>query len=455
MTGSTTDGGVVPPAAGIDRAARQPPEGMTREEPEYGGGPPSPGSSDGTALDAVGADPGPPASRIERRRAQAPWLRRHRQTLVTLGRTLGAFTLSRAVVAVGLGAVLVVNQGLATRHFTGPWPKPPKASLFLQALGSWDGSWYLLIAGHGYFPAAAQFPIAPGSAFGFFPGWPLLLRGVSDITGLTPIVVGVTLAFVFGAAAAVALWHLVRHLCDEKVADRSVVLWVFFPGAVVLSMVYSEALLVLLCAGCLLALSKRRWLAAGCAAGVATGVHPEALVLVVCCLWAAGVAVGRDRDWWSLVAPVLSLAGVAAYFSYLWDATGDVLRWYHVEREQWGGTGFYHDTVFVVRQSVTHPSDLETVVPALGLLFALVGLYLMVRWRPPVIIWIYTVGILLSAFDSNMVGARPRVLLTAFPLIVAVARRVRPASFGTVAAVSGFLLATMTFLLFSLVLVAP
>ncbi len=130
-------------------------------------------------------------------------------------------------------------------------------------------------------------------------------------------------------------------------------------------------------------------------------------------------------------------------------------RWYHVERDQWGGTGFYHDTVFVLRQSVTHPHDLEAVVPALGLLFALAGLYLMVRWRPPVIIWIYTVGILLSAFDSNMVGARPRVLLTAFPLIVAVARRVRPAAFGTVAAVSGFLLATMTFLLFSLVLVAP
>ncbi len=195
---------------------------------------------------------------------------------------------------------------------------PPRASLFLQALGSWDGSWYLLIAGHGYFPPAAQFPIAPGSAFGFFPVWPLLLRGVSDLTGLTPIVVGVALAFVFGAAASVALWYLVRHLCDEQVADRSVVLWVFFPGAVVLSMVYSEALVVLLCRGLPAGAVKRRWLMAGCAAGVATGVHPEALVLVACCLWASGVAVRRDRDWWSLLAPVLSLAGVVAYFSYLW-----------------------------------------------------------------------------------------------------------------------------------------
>jgi hypothetical protein len=392
---------------------------------------------------------------MERRRAEAPWLRRHGRSMGMLARTIGTFTVSRLVVAMALGSVLVINQGMATHHFTGPWPTPPKASLFFQALGSWDASWYLLIAGHGYFPPPAQFPMAHGAATAFFPVWPLLLRGVSELTGLTPIVVGVGLAFVVGAAASVAIWFLVRHLCDEAVADRSVVLWAFFPGAVVLSMVYSEALAILLCAVCLLALLKRQWLVAGLAAGVATGVHPEAIVLVLCCLWAAGVAVRRDGDWWALMAPVLSLAGVLGYFCYLWNTTGDFFGWYRTERDQWGGTGFYHDTVFVLRQSVTHPHDLEAVVPALGLLVALAGLYLMVRWRPPVIVWIYTVGILVSAFDSNMVGARPRVLLTAFPLIVAFARWVRPAAFGTVAAVSGFLLATMTFLLFSLVLVAP
>ena len=448
MTGPTTDDGAVP---------------VTVESEHDGSGPIGPGrptpapigAADGRPGDGGRVPPASPPSRMERRRSEAPWLRRHGGTLAILGRTLGAFTLSRLVVAGALGSVLVVNQGLATHHFSGPWPTPPKASLFLQALGSWDGSWYLLIAGHGYFPPAAQFPIAPGSAFGFFPVWPLLLRGISAVTGLTAVVVGVALAFVFAAAASVALWYLVRQLCDDAVADRAVILWVFFPGAVVLSMVYSEALAILLCAVCLLALLKRQWLVAGCAAGAATGVHPEALVLVACCLWAAGVAVRQDRDWWSLLAPVLSVAGVVAYFLYLWVATGDLLAWYHTERDQWGGTGFYHDTVFVLHESVTHPHDLEAVVPALGLLFALAGLYLMVRWRPPVVIWIYTVGILLSAFDSNMVGARPRVLLTAFPLIVAVARRVRPAAFGTVAAISGFLLATMTFLLFSVVLVAP
>jgi hypothetical protein len=410
----------------------------------------------GAPTAAVDPSPGrPPAHRIDRPHEGDSWVARHRPVLVALGRTTGVFALSRLVVAMVLGAVLVVNQGLATHHFTGPWPPPPRASLFLQALGSWDGSWYLLIANHGYFPSPAHAAIAPGSAIAFFPAWPLLLRGASALTGATPVVVGVAMAFAFGVGASVALWYLVRHLCDEAVADRSVVLWVFFPGAVVLSMVYSEALAIMLCAVCLLALLQRRWLVAGLAAGVATAVHPEALVLVPCCLWAAGSAVWRDRDWRAPVAPVLSLAGVLAFFFYLDHATGDFFRWYHVERTIWGGTGFSHDTVFDLRQAVTHPHDLEAVVPALGLVFALVGLGLMVRWRPPMVIWIYTVGILLTAFDSNMVGARPRVLLTAFPLIVAVARAIRPTALGVVAGVSGALLATMTFLLFSLVLVAP
>src|ERR1035438_4857710 len=107
-----------------------------------------------------------------RRSVELRWVRDRPSTPLALARTLGAFALSRLVVAMGLGCVLVVDQGLATHHFTGPWPAPPRASLFLQALGSWDASWYLLIAGHGYFPPPAQFPIAHGSATAFFPVWP-------------------------------------------------------------------------------------------------------------------------------------------------------------------------------------------------------------------------------------------------------------------------------------------
>jgi hypothetical protein len=222
-------------------------------------------------------------------------------------------------------------------------------------------------------------------------------------------------------------------------------------------MVYSESLLILLSAVCLLALLRKNWWVAGLAAGVATGVHPDAVVLVACCLWAAGVAIWRDRDGWAVVAPVLSVAGIVAYFSYLWARTGDVLRWYHVQRSIWHvGVGFDHNTVYALTRSFTHPHDLQDgIVPAMGLVFALLGLVLMVRWRPPVLIWIFTVGILLLAFDSNLLGARPRVLLTAFPLIVALARWTRPSWFTAVVGASGVLLGAMTFLLFSMVLVSP
>ena len=138
MTGSTTDDGTVP--VGVRRGRRR--AGRTPSHPHR---------TDG----AVG---GPVGCRPETAASDAAWC--------TLARTLGAFALSRLVVAMGLGSVLVVNQGLATHHFTGPWPTPPRASLFLQALGSWDGSWYLLIAGHGYFPPRPTSPSPPGRPSG-------------------------------------------------------------------------------------------------------------------------------------------------------------------------------------------------------------------------------------------------------------------------------------------------
>ncbi len=182
---------------------------------------------------------------------------RHRQVLVTLGRTTGVFALSRLVVAAVLGAVLVVNQGLATHHFTGPWPPPPRASLFLQALGSWDGSWYLLIAKYGYFPSAAHAAVAAGLGH----------RLLSGLAVAAPGGVGADR----GHPRRGRRGHGLRLRCRRRrwrsgtwcaisatsaVADRAVVLWVFFPGAVVLSMVYSEALAILLCAVCLLALLR-------------------------------------------------------------------------------------------------------------------------------------------------------------------------------------------------------
>ena len=371
-------------------------------------------------------------------------------------RPLGLFTVSRIAVALVVLAVVRLDVGMSTSRFAGPWPNPPNAPRFFQALSSWDASWYLLIAQHGYFFSATKPPIAPQTQIAFFPLWPYTIRWVSAATGLSLAGTGVALAFIFGALASVGLWYLVKELCDDPTAYRSVALWVFLPGSLVLSMAYSEGLLVLCSSVCLLALLREKWAVAGLAAALATGTHPEGLALIACCAWSSLQAVGRHRQWRSLVAPLFSTLGVLAFFSYLDVRTGDFLRWFHVERRIWqSGNGLFHDTVYTMGRAITHPSDLQVLIPGLGILFTILGFVLMVRWRPPVIIWLYTVAIVVFSLGSDQVGIRPRVLLVAFPLTVAIARVLKQDLLAPLVGLFGAILATLTFLVLTLVVVSP
>src|SRR5207302_760700 len=85
-------------------------------------------------------------------------------------------------------------------------------------------------------------------------------------------------------------------LAGRRTARRATLLFCFFPGSIVFSMVYSEGVMIALAAGCLLALQQRRWLLAGVLGGLATAARPNAVVLVVACGWAAVDAVVR-RGW--------------------------------------------------------------------------------------------------------------------------------------------------------------
>src|SRR5207253_1167110 len=123
------------------------------------------------------------------------------------------------------------------------------------------------------------------------------------------------------------LWRLLARIWGREVADRGTALFCFFPGSFVLSMVYSEPLMLALAIGCLLALLDRRWLVAGVLAGLATGVRPNAVALVAACAWAAAVAIVKRREWRALVAPLLAPAGLVAFFAFLWARTGRPDAW--------------------------------------------------------------------------------------------------------------------------------
>jgi hypothetical protein len=333
---------------------------------------------------------------------------------------------------------------------------------FTHELSNWDGLWYRKLANHGYPHHLSH----SQTTLGFLPGYPLLMWplgrlllalgavGGSPATAMS--VAGIIISGLGGLVATVLVQKLATRWWGASAGRRAVVLFCLFPGSVVFSMVYSEGIAIPLAVGCILALQQRRWLLAGVLAGCATSVEPDAFVLIVVCAVSALLELRRrgwrDRAAWrSLLAPVLSVAGVAGVGAFLWAWTGTPLASYHAQHYGWKEKtdpfALVHLTGTLAGQvSFSHfdhpPIDMNLVVGFFGAILLVILLILMVRsWRTiSVEAWVWTLGISFLAVTSEYVPPNPRLLLTAFPAILVLARYVTGKGFWLLAAANGALL---------------
>lgn len=206
-----------------------------------------------------------------------------------------------------------------------------------EVLSLWDGGWYLSIVRDGY-PSfvPSGIGVASQSSLAFFPGYPLLVRTLSELLGVSPVFAGCAVSLLAGLGATVAVWHMAVRLSDQDTADRTVVLFAFLPSAFVMSMVYADALFLVLAACCLIALMDERWLTAGAAAAAAGLVRPTAVALCVACAWAAIAAIRRGERWRAMIAPMLAPSGALLYLGYVWTHTRDALAFFEVQNRGWG-----------------------------------------------------------------------------------------------------------------------
>jgi hypothetical protein len=441
-------------------------------------GEPSVANVDVRARTVIGTDPeqgGPsrtvvaPPGLADRVRRQLP------ATLRTLIRPLGLYLASRLVVYAAIGVVIMLQVGASTRHFNVGWfPSHPTSHPLFEALGMWDGGWYLHIVSHGYdtqlHPVGAYLP-----SVAFFPLLPLVVKATAFVTGLKALHAGILTVFVTGAVASVCVWLFVRHLTDGPTADRATALWCFFPGAMTLSFIYSEGLLVILAVVCLYALMRQRWLVAGLAALLASATAPEGLALLGACAWAAGAAllhrprtpspVGlgpgaqatselpktsgvrrhRGRPWLALAAPVLAPIGFLAYMAYLWRRTGDITYWYWAEKSFWNGRfNPWTSTFGRVEQAYHMPGIPDYVVPSICLFVLVVAAAMLWHWKPPAVVTIYAALVMAFVISSGTLGVRPRFFMAAFPFVVALARPAKGPAFSALLGASATLLALLT-----------
>ncbi len=301
-----------------------------------------------------------------------------------------------------------------------------------QVITVWDGRWYEKIALHGYPVTVPQGDFYAGTgrqaqtAVAFFPLYPLLVRALDKVLPGGADVAGVVLSLIIGAVATVLVWILAEKVADHRVADRAAILFAFSPGAFVLSLVYAEGLLIVLAAGCLLALLERRWVLAGVLAALASASRPNATAVMFACAWAAGWAVWKRRDWAALIAPLLAPVGMVAFFGYLWWHTGEPLIWFRVQSQGWGERiDFGVTNLGVFADVFTRPlHNPNRIILALSMIAAVVLMVVLVRAKLGGVLNVYALSGLCLVLASH-INARPRFIFVAFPLVIALAKTIR------------------------------
>lgn len=345
-----------------------------------------------------------------------------------LGVGLATFAVSRVIVmlaAYGLSQIESLqrwNRGLPIAEST--------RQLIERHFIQWDGRWYKLIAEDGYqadLPETISYiPDNGGATVAFFPVYPYLSRWFDYVFpgGIDQAMLGINI--VLSIVAVVLVGVLAREAYDIATAERAMILFSLFPGAVVMSWSYSEPALIAFAAACLLFLMRKQWLLAGLFAALATATRPNGLALVAACAVAAAIAIYRERAWRSLVSVALAPVGMLLFMWYLRVHTGESNAWMRAQREawdegySWGATAVRYVWRFAENPLGTRwgPLYMHTTLAVVLLAF---GLFCAVRKKLPLPWLAYTAGIGFFMLVPSVVSARPRFVFTAFPLAIAVA----------------------------------
>jgi hypothetical protein len=310
------------------------------------------------------------------------------------------------------------------------WLAPARGPSFRDRLLIWDGTWFVRVATDGY-PHGYSYDTSAmmiGNGLAFFPGYPLMIRGV-HVLGVDAGWSAIGISWVAAGVAAVLLHQLGRDLADDRVAYCLVVLFCAQPMSVVFSMGYSEAVFCALVVGTLLAARRERWLVAGALGCAASLTRPTGLAVAVALLIAAGLALKNHRAGWrAVIGAMVALAGVPGYLIWVALRVGDVNAWFTIESAGWGTTTDWGKSTveYVVHVLRTGTGWIQVSV-ALLLVLATVSVFVAFRigvWPP-----LAGYGLLSFALVIGQAGyyhSKPRllvpVLLTLIPAAYAAAR---------------------------------
>jgi hypothetical protein len=312
---------------------------------------------------------------------------------------------------------------------------------FWSQVGAWDGEWFRDIADFGY---VEKIPVSPtGRPYWvnveFFPGYPYAVRFISTITGLNSLNAGMVVTLLSGAVAAWGLYALGRQLTgSHRTGTLFAVLWGVGPGAMVLSMVYSEALFMAFAAWALYALVKKHWMTAGVLAVFAGLTRNTGYALVAAIGVAALFVVLEKRPGGSrtglfapearrpVLATLIAPIGCVGFLAWVGWMADRIDAWFWIQDKAFNlRFDFGVSTVQWMAKSLT---QLGRPVYLMSTFIIIASVVLMI-WsfrdrRVPLSVHTYTFAVMVLALTSSngwFFQSKPRFMLPAVTLVLPLA----------------------------------
>lgn len=291
-------------------------------------------------------------------------------------------------------------------------PKGPNASNnFFEALLNWDSRYYISITQFGY---------QQSSHYAFFPGYPLVIKSISLLTGnfyLSAILISNLATFL----ASVVLYKLIVLDFTKKIAKQTFIFLLLFPTSFYLVMGYSEGLFLLLSVLTIYFFKKGNFFASSIFANFLSITRVAGLVLISSII--IHVIVTKQlskKNWIMLLSPVAFLI----YCLYLYTQTQNPF-YFLVSQIEWRRTiGFPWIGYWQAISNIFQPGFIQKYYYVIfDLLFAIFGLGMAIRsfrFLTP-LYGVYALGsVLLPMFTSNL-SSMARFLLPMFPIFLLIA----------------------------------
>ncbi|MGB8646403.1 MAG: mannosyltransferase family protein [Anaerolineae bacterium] len=200
-----------------------------------------------------------------------------------------------------------------------PRVPPTGWDILIEPWARWDTLWYLRIAARGY--------STTDLTGGFFPLYPLLIRGLSFVIP-NPLLCALIISTLATLGAALVFYRLAQDCLGEMTARRALLYWLLFPTSFYFLGGYAESLCVLMTLLSLRAARQGRWGWAGLAGAFAALARPPGFLILVPLgiewLQARGSTYERVRR----AAPLtLVPIALALYMLYLYWQFNDPFFW--------------------------------------------------------------------------------------------------------------------------------